>query len=321
MHKRILVTGANGMLGVVLCERLKKDPMNEIIGVDRNDYDLMKTSRVVRMFKEIQPYEVYHLASAVGGIKYNIENKFDVLYMNTNINTNVIKLAHENNVNKLMFIGSTCMYPKNIHRPMCEDDFMTGKLEDTNDAYAISKIHGYYLCKSLYEQYGFNAITVSPTNLYGPHDNFNLNSGHFVPSIIHKIRLAKEKKINISLFGNGEAHRDILYSGDAADQMVWLMESYNNPLKIVNLSTRGYVKIKELVRMVCKFMEYDYNKITWDMDLKKNGMSSKITDVSYLESLGYKIFHDSEWIELQRTIKWFQKNYKYSEDLKVYIKK
>lgn len=309
---RILITGAKGMLGHALVEKLIENNKDEIIGVDKDDFNLLKTSQVVKMYKQIKPDKVIHCANVVAGILYNLNNKFDILYKNTNINNNVISLAVENNIQKLMFISSTCALPVK-NSPLSENDFMMGQVADQNDAYAISKIHGFYLCKSAFETRQCNFITVCPTNMYGEGERFDPKTGHAIVSIIYKIMESKETGKEVVLFGDGEPMRDWLYVGDAIEQMLWIFKNYNNPRKMVCLSTKNYIRNIDLVKKICEFMKYDYRKIKFDGNKGRNGVQNKITDVSYLEGLmGKKVFTDFEWISLKRVCNWYQKNYKWN---------
>jgi len=297
--------GQSGLVGTAIVRSLTKNGYTNIITRKRSELDLESSVQVEKFFEEEKPEYVFLAAALVGGIMANKTRKADFIYDNLQIQNNVIHACWKYKVEKLMFLGSSCIYPKLAKQPIKESYLLTGTLEETNDAYAIAKIAGIKLCQSYNEQYGTNFISVMPTNLYGPHDNFDLNSSHVLPALIHKIHDAKiGNKKEVVLWGTGNVYREFLYVDDMADACVYLMEHYDSS-EIINIGIGVDLKIKELAQIIKKIVGFK-GSIVWD-STKPDGTPKKLLDVSRLFSLGWK-----PKIELEEGIRteydWFLKN-------------
>ena len=239
-----------------------------------------------RFFEEEKPEYVVLAAAHVGGINANQTYPADFIYINSIIQCNVIKAAHDNKVKKLLFLGSSCIYPKMAHQPMDEDQLLTGPLEVTNEGYAIAKISGLEMCKFFKQQYGDDFISCMPTNLYGPNDNFNLETSHVLPALIRKFDDAKKTGApSVELWGTGAPLREFLYVDDMADACVYLLENYSG-LKHVNIGTGKEITIKELAEMIKRIVGFE-GEIVWNSSMP-DGTPRKLLDVSYLRSIGWK---------------------------------
>ncbi|EKD52994.1 MAG: hypothetical protein ACD_61C00186G0031 [uncultured bacterium] len=299
--------GQSGLVGTAIVRSLKRRGYTNIITKTRSELDLEKPEQVELFFKKEKPEYVFLAAALVGGIMANKTKKADFIYNNLQIQNNVIHSAWEYKVKKLMFLGSSCIYPKLAPQPIKEEYLLTGPLEETNDAYAIAKIAGIKMCQSYNEQYGTNFISVMPTNLYGPHDNFDLDSSHVLPALIRKFHDAKiGHKKEVVLWGTGNVYREFLYVDDMADACVYLMEHYDSS-EIINIGTGVDLKIKELAQIIKKIVGFK-GKIVWD-STKPDGTPKKLLDVSKLLSLGWKPQMEQEkgiGIEYD----WFLNNFK-----------
>jgi GDP-L-fucose synthase len=248
--------------------------------------DLLDQQAVDSFFREYSPEYVFLAAAKVGGIKANRDMKADFIYENLMIQTNIIKSSYSYDVNKLVFLGSSCIYPKFCDQPIKEEYLMTGELEPTNDAYAIAKIAGIKMCQSYNEQYGTNFISVMPTNLYGPNDNYDLNNSHVLPAMIRKFHEAKlEDRESVEIWGTGTPKREFLYVDDLADACVFLMNNYSEN-EIVNIGTGQDVTIAELAVAISKVVGYKGN-IYYNTEMP-DGTPRKLLDVSKLEEIGWK---------------------------------
>ncbi|QQS43482.1 GDP-L-fucose synthase [Candidatus Roizmanbacteria bacterium] len=298
--------GQSGLVGSAIVRALKKKGFTNIITKTRKELDLLEKDQVEAFFKENKPDYVFLAAAMVGGIMANKTRKAEFIYDNLQIQNNVIHAAWKYKVKKLIFLGSSCIYPKLAPQPIKEEYFMTGPLEETNDAYAIAKIAGIKLCQGYHEQYGCNFISVMPTNLYGPHDNFDLVSAHVLPALIHKFYLAKkEGQKEIQLWGTGNAYREFMYVDDMADACLFLMETYDRP-DIINIGTGVDLTIRELAEIVKETVGFE-GKLVWDTS-KPDGTPKKQLDVSKLLSLGWKPKTDlKEGIKIE--YEWFLNNY------------
>ncbi len=284
--KIFVAGGQSGLVGTAIVRSLIKNGYTNIITRKRSELDLESSVQVENFFEKEKPEYVFLAAALVGGIMANKTRKADFIYDNLQIQNNVIHASWKNKVKKLMFLGSSCIYPKLAKQPIKESYLLTGPLEETNDAYAISKIAGIKMCQSYNEQYGTNFISVMPTNLYGPHDNFDLNSSHVLPALIRKFHDAKiGHKKEVVLWGTGNVYREFLYVDDMADACVYLMEHYDNS-EIINIGTGVDLKIKELAQIIKKIVGFK-GKIVWD-STKPDGTPKKLLDVSKLLSLGWK---------------------------------
>jgi len=286
LDSRIFVAGHNGMVGSAIVRKLESLGYTNIITMQRSKLDLLNQSEVDNFFRKIGPEYVFLAAAKVGGIKANRDMKADFIYENIMIQTNIIKSSYSYGVKKLIFLGSSCIYPKMCPQPIKEEYLMTGELETTNDAYAIAKIAGIKMCQSYNEQYGTNFISVMPTNLYGPNDNYDLNNSHVLPAMIRKFHEAKvEGKSSVEIWGTGTPKREFLYVDDLADACVFLMNNYSGN-EIVNIGTGQDVTIAELAVGISKVVGYE-GSIHYNTSMP-DGTPRKLLDVSKLEGIGWK---------------------------------
>jgi GDP-L-fucose synthase len=289
------------MVGSAIVRNLEKKGYSNIIKGTRNDVDFTNQDETERYFCSEEPEYVFVAAAKVGGIMANNNYKADFLTENLQIQTNIIQQSYNFGVRKLLFLGSSCIYPKFATQPITEDQLMTGPLEPTNDAYAIAKIAGIKMCQAYREQYGFNAISLMPTNLYGPNDNFDLNSSHVLPAMIRKFHEAKESnKPYVECWGNGSPMREFLHVDDLAEACFRCMISYNDS-QIINVGTGEDLTIKELTELISIIIGYN-GEIKWD-DSKPNGTPKKVLNVDKIKSLGWSpkigirqgIYETYEW--------------------------
>jgi GDP-L-fucose synthase len=286
LDSRIFVAGHNGMVGSAIVRKLESLGYTNIITIQRNKLNLLDQSEVDNFFRKVGPEYVFLAAAKVGGIKANRDMKADFIYENLMIQTNIIKSSYSYDVKKLIFLGSSCIYPKMCNQPIKEEYLMTGELETTNDAYAIAKIAGIKMCQSYNEQYGTNFISVMPTNLYGPNDNYDLNNSHVLPAMIRKFHEAKiEGKESVEIWGTGTPKREFLYVDDLADACVFLMNNYSGS-EIVNIGTGQDVTIAELAVGISKIIGYE-GSIHYNTNMP-DGTPRKLLDVSRLEEIGWK---------------------------------
>ena len=286
LDSKIFVAGHNGMVGSAIVRRLTELGYTNIITLNKNKLNLLDQSEVDNFFRKVGPEYVFLAAAKVGGINANQTQKADFLYENLMIQTNVIKSSYSYDVKKLIFLGSSCIYPKMSPQPIKEEYLLTGSLEPTNDAYAIAKITGIKMCQSYNEQYSTNFISVMPTNLYGPNDNYDLNNSHVLPAMIRKFHEAKiEGKESVELWGTGTPMREFLYVDDLADACIHLMLNYNDN-EIVNIGTGQDVTIKELALTISDIVGYK-GDINFNSDMP-DGTPRKLLDVSKLSGLGWE---------------------------------
>lgn len=303
---KIYVAGHRGLVGSAIIRALEKAGYANILTTTRQQVDLLSQKAVADFFAAEKPEYVFLAAAKVGGILPNSTYPADFIYENLMIETNIIHAAWQNQVKKLLFLGSSCIYPKLADQPIKEEALLTGALEPTNDAYAIAKIAGIKLCQAYNEQYGTAYISVMPTNLYGPHDNFDLVSSHVLPALMRKYHEAKlTGSPEVTVWGTGTPVREFLYVDDLADACLYLMRTYNDS-KIVNIGTGVGVTIKDLAFEIAKTVGYT-GEIVFDTS-KPDGTPIKINDVSYLASLGWKAQTDLA-TGLLRTYEWFCQNY------------
>ncbi len=282
---KIYVAGHNGMVGSAIVRKLKELGFTNIITKSRKEVDLTNQFQVNHFFHFENPEYVFLAAAKVGGIKANDDFRADFIYENIMIQSNIIKAAHDNNCKKLLFLGSTCIYPKLSSQPIKEEYLLTGLLEPTNDAYAIAKISGIKMCQDFNKQYGDNFISVMPTNLYGPNDNYDLNNSHVLPALIRKFHEAKiENRDVVEIWGTGTPMREFLYVDDLADACVYLMQNYDSS-EIVNIGTGEDLTIKELSYLVKDVIGFQ-GDIYFNTD-KPDGTPKKLSDVSKLKELGW----------------------------------
>lgn len=276
-----------------------------IITRTRDELDLLDQTAVAEFFASEQPEYVFLAAAKVGGIFANKTYPADFIYENLQIQNNIISCAHLSGVKKLLFLGSSCIYPKLAPQPISEDALLTGPLEPTNDAYAVAKIAGIKMCQSYHTQYGSNFISVMPTNLYGPGDNFHPENSHVLPALLRRFHEAKENKApEVVVWGTGSPMREFLYVDDMADACVHLMKTYDEP-EIVNIGTGTDVTIKELSETIKDVVGYE-GTLTWDTE-KPDGTPRKLLNVSKLHDLDWH--HSVELGEgVEKTYKWYTQN-------------
>ena len=284
---KIFVAGHKGLVGSAIVRHLKEQGFTNIITADRRQCDLTNLNAVKTLFMLEQPEYVFLAAAKVGGIGGNSDYPADFIYENLMIQSNVISVAAETGVEKLLFLGSSCIYPKFAKQPITEDQLLTGPLEGSNDAYAIAKIAGIKMCQAYRKQYGLNAIAVMPTNLYGPNDNFDINYGHVLPSLLAKFDGSLEKSEHwvVKLWGDGTAKREFLHVDDLASALLICMERYDSE-EIINIGTGKDITIKELAEMIVEVTGYK-NDYEWDTS-KPNGTPRKVLNVDKIKSLGWE---------------------------------
>jgi GDP-L-fucose synthase len=283
---RVFVAGARGLVGSALVRRLVGEGFAHVLAPPRAELDLMDGAAVDRFFARERPQYVIDAAARVGGIQANDAYRADFIRENLQIQINLIDNAHRHGVTKFMFLGSTCIYPKHAPQPMTEDSLLTGPLEPTNSAYAIAKIAGIEMINAYRGQYGFNGISLMPTNLYGPGDNYNLDSGHVLPSLIRKFHEAKLASApSAVVWGSGKPRREFLHVDDLADACVFLMRAYDGD-KIVNVGVGSDVSISELAGIIARIVGFS-GEIVFDAT-KPDGTPRKLVDVTRLHSLGWR---------------------------------
>ena len=283
---KIYVAGHRGMVGSAICRALEKEGYTNIITRTHKELNLCRQEAVETFFAEEKPDYVFLAAAKVGGIMANSQAQADFMYENMTMEMNVIHSAWQNGCKKLLFLGSSCIYPRMAPQPMKEDCLLTSELEQTNEAYALAKISGLKYCAYLNQQYGTDYISVMPTNLYGPNDNYHPTHSHLLPAMIRRFHEAKEVGLTeVACWGTGTPRREMMYVDDLADACVYLMNTYSGD-ETVNLGTGVEHTIKEIAELVAKVVGYT-GKITWDTT-KPDGTPRKLLDVSKLEGLGYK---------------------------------
>jgi GDP-L-fucose synthase len=286
LESRIYVAGHRGLVGSALVRALVKAGYKNILTRRRNELDLQNESAVRSFFMREKPEYVLLAAAKVGGILANNQYPVEFLVENLSIQNNIILAARDANVNKLLFLGSSCIYPKMSPQPIKEEYLLTGSLEPTNASYALAKIAGINLCQSCSREYGCNFISVMPTNLYGPNDNFDLDSSHVLPALIRKAYMAKmQNEPTITIWGTGTPRREFLHSDDLASACLFLMDTYDSP-EIVNIGTGCDVTITELAQMIMETVEYT-GELVFDKE-RPDGTPRKVLDVSRLTNLGWK---------------------------------
>lgn len=299
---KIYVAGHRGLVGSAIVRKLKQQGYSNILTATRMQMNLTDQQAVENFFKQEKPDYVFLAAAKVGGILANSQYPADFIYENLLIQTNIIHQSFINSVQKLIFLGSSCIYPKMAAQPIKEESLLTGPLEPTNDAYAIAKIAGIKMCQSYNKQYGTQFISVMPTNLYGPNDNFNLTTSHVLPALIAKFHEAKVSKLpQVVVWGTGTPVREFLYVDDLADACIDLMNTYSDS-NIVNIGTGVGITIKKLAEKIAEVVGYN-GEIVFDTS-KPDGTPIKINDVSLLTSLGWQAKTNlHKGIEL--TYQWF----------------
>lgn len=302
---RIYVAGHRGLVGSALVRCLESAGYKNLLLKTKSELNLLDAAAVKKFFTTEKPDYVFLAAAKVGGIMANKTYPVEFLQENLLIQNNCISAAHESGVKKLLFLGSSCIYPKLAPQPIKEEYLLTGPLESSNDAYAIAKIAGIILCQSYRRQYGSNFISVMPTNLYGPHDNFNLETSHVLPALIRRFHEAKETGTPaVTLWGTGTPKREFLHVDDLAKACLHLMETYNEA-EIVNIGTGEDVSIKELAELVKDIVGYE-GEIQWDTE-KPDGTPRKLLDVTKLHTLGFR--HQISLTDgIRDTYNWFKEH-------------
>jgi GDP-L-fucose synthase len=298
---RVFVAGHRGLVGSALVRRLSNEPV-EVLTCGRDKLDLENSIAVLRFFERERPDQVYLAAAKVGGILANSTFPADFIRNNLLVTLNVVEAARETGVSKLLFLGSSCIYPKLSPQPISEDALLTGSLEPTNEPYAVAKIAGIHLCRSYNRQYGTNFISVMPTNLYGPGDNFDLNSSHVLPALIRKVHEAKHTGAStVTVWGSGNPRREFLHVDDLADACVYAMRVHNGN-ELLNIGCGTDVSIAELAQIVCSVVGFK-GSLVFDTT-KPDGTPRKLLDVRRMAGLGWHArIPLREGIE--RTYRWY----------------
>lgn len=285
-HDKIYIAGHNGMVGSSIVRKLEREGFTNLITRSSKELNLINQSDVLAFFEETKPDYVFMAAAKVGGIQANNTYKADFLFDNLMIQTNVIHASYLNKVKKMLFLGSSCIYPKFAQQPISEDSLLTGTLEPTNEPYAIAKIAGIKLCDAYRDQHGCNFISAMPTNLYGPNDNYDLSNSHVLPAMIRKFH---EAKLNggkeVVVWGTGKPMREFLYVDDLADACYFLMDNYNDP-GAINVGTGSDITIEDLAHLVKKIVGFE-GDIVFDTS-KPDGTPKKQLNVSKINQLGWE---------------------------------
>ena len=303
---KILVAGSNGLVGSAIVRNLRSKNFTNVIEATRAKVNFTSQVETEVYMHEVKPDYVFVAAAKVGGIMANKTYPADFIYQNLMIQSNIIDTAYRSGCRKLVFLGSSCIYPKHSVIPITEDQLMTGSLEPTNDAYALAKISGIKMCQAYRQQYGFNAISLQPTNLYGIKDNFDPENSHVIPGLMRRMYEAKlNGDRDFYCWGDGSPLREFLYVDDLAEACYFCMEQYNDS-EIINVGTGYDISIKELTEVIAEVVGYTGN-IRWDTS-KPNGTPRKVMNVDKLLDLGWKPKVDI--VEgLNKTYEWFKENY------------
>ena len=285
-NAKIYVAGHRGMVGSAIIRVLNSNGYRNIVNRTSSELDLRNQAEVNSFFETEKPEYVFLAAAKVGGIQANNCYRAEFLYDNVMISTNVIHASYMNNVKKLLFLGSSCIYPKLALQPLKEEYLLSGTLEATNEPYAIAKISGIKMCETYYDQYGCNFISAMPTNLYGPNDNYDLNTSHVLPALIKKFHLAKMKNLkSVEIWGTGKPLREFLHVDDLAEACLFLIENYSDK-QFINLGSGKEISIKDLALLVKNIVEYT-GELKFNTD-KPDGTPRKLMDVTKLAKAGWK---------------------------------
>lgn len=285
-NSKIFIAGHRGLVGSAILRKLQYLGYENLVLRTSKELDLTRQADVENFFNKEKPEYVFLAAAKVGGILANSTYPADFIYKNLMIQANVIHSSYLTNVKKLLFLGSSCIYPRECPQPMKEEYLLSNYLEKTNEAYAIAKISGIKMCQAYNQQYKTNYISVMPTNLYGPGDNFDLNNSHVIPALIRKFHEAKElKKDTVNVWGTGKPYREFLHVDDLADACIFLMKEYNQS-EIINIGTGVDITIKELAELIKEIIGFQ-GEIVWDRE-KPDGTPRKLLDISKISSLGWK---------------------------------
>jgi GDP-L-fucose synthase len=304
-EEKIYVAGHRGLVGSALVECLENEGFSNLIYRPSSQLDLRNQAMTEELFRTEKPDHVFLSAAKVGGILANRDYPADFIYDNLSIAANVIHSSHKHGVKKLLFLGSSCIYPKFAPQPIKEDYLLTGELEPTNEPYAVAKIAGIKMCQAYNRQYGTNFICAMPTNLYGPNDNFSLNDSHVIPALIMKFyRAVKEKSPFVEIWGTGKARREFLFVHDLAEALVFLMENYSSS-EIINVGTGEDITISELADAIRNISGYR-GDIRFDRS-KPDGTPRKLLDISRISEMGWRPKTSLEE-GLKITFEWYCKN-------------
>jgi len=285
-HAKVYVAGHRGLVGSALVRTLQAKGYDNLLTRTRAELNLRNQAAVQAFFADEQPEYVFLAAAKVGGILANRDFPVEFLVENLDMQNNTIMAAHDSRVKKLLFLGSSCIYPKMSPQPIKEEYLLTGALEPTNEPYALAKIAGIKLCQAFSRQYGEHYLSVMPTNLYGPNDNFDLQSSHVLPALLRKMHTAKKARApHVTLWGTGTARREFLHVDDLAQACVFLMETYESP-EIVNIGTGEDVTIRALAQTIQAIVGYE-GELAWDTT-KPDGTPRKLLDVSRVQDLGWR---------------------------------
>jgi GDP-L-fucose synthase len=302
---KIYVAGHRGLVGSAIMQKLKKEGYNNLVYRTSSELDLRRQEKVEKFFEEEKPEYVILAAAKVGGIQANDKYSAEFLYDNLMIESNVIDAAYRNDVKKLLFLGSSCIYPKFAEQPMKEDYLLSGKLESTNEGYAVAKITGIKLCEHYNKQYDTNFISAMPTNLYGPNDNFDLETSHVLPALIRKFHEAKvNDEDEVVIWGTGKPRREFLHVDDLADSLLFLMNNYNGN-QFVNVGVGKDISILELSELIKDIVGFE-GEIVNDLS-KPDGTPRKLLDVTRLNDLGWEAQISLEE-GIENTYQWFKEN-------------
>ena len=305
MNPKIIVAGSKGLVGTAVMKKLEYLGLNHI-GISRSDADLLDYKSTYKLINSLQPTCIIDAAAVVGGIKYNSEFPVKFLAENLEIQNNLMRASHEANVEKFIFLGSSCIYPRNCQQPIKEEYILSGQLESTNSAYAIAKIAGIELVKSYRKQFGRKWISLMPTNIYGPNDNFDLNYSHVIPALIRKFIIAKNESLpTVEVWGTGQARREFLYVDDLADAIVFCMENFDDSQHL-NIGFGTDITVLELAQLISKIVGFK-GEISFNSDIP-DGTPQKLLDSSRIFGMGWKPSTSlSDGIKL--TADWYSKKF------------
>ncbi len=302
----IYVAGHTGLVGSAIIRVLEKKGFENIVKESSSKLDLRNPNAVRKWFASQKIEYVIDAAAKAGGIMANFTLPATFIYDNLMIQTNLIHYAHKSGVRKFLFLGSSCIYPRMSPQPMKEEYFLSGKLEKTNKAYAVAKIAGITMCQAYWKQFGFKAISLMPTNLYGPNDNFDLESSHVLPALIRKTHEAKVlSKPSVTIWGTGAPRREFLFVDDLADAAIFLLENYESP-EIINVGTGKDISIKELASLIKEIVNYE-GDLLFDTS-KPDGTPRKLLNIDKIVQLGWKPKY-SLYDGIESTYNWFRENY------------
>ncbi len=305
LNSKIYVAGHNGLVGSAIIRKLKNEGYSNIVTRSSSELDLRCQQAVSNFFQQEKPEYVFLAAAHVGGIKANSDYPATFIYNNIMIEANIIHSAYQNKTKKLLFLGSSCIYPKNCEQPITESSLLTGTLETTNEPYAIAKIAGIKMCQSYNKQYKTNFISCMPTNLYGPNDNFDLNTSHVIPAMIRKFVEAKEKdKDSVTIWGSGTPKREFLHVDDLADASLFLMRHYDDS-EIINIGCGDDISILEIAELIKEIVGYN-GKLIFDQSYP-DGTAKKLLNITKLKKLGWESTINLK-DGIKESVKWYYEN-------------